>query len=185
MSRIPALCVLVATLAVVTATVSAQERRDTRAPVYQRRSTAWQGGYYNRGWQRDDRYVNRSWQYGEPSHSRRTPTHFEQPTYQRYSGFSFQRPYPYHLDYYRMRYHGSYAPYFGNLYGPPKVYAPTYFGDGGYAPYGDPGYFDPSYGGVPRAYGQPMIVEQSPQSLAAPVEQPTGPAVTDPGPADE
>jgi hypothetical protein len=36
----------------------------------------------------------------------------------------FQRPYPYHLDYYRMRYGGSYAPYFGNLYGPPVIYAP-------------------------------------------------------------
>jgi hypothetical protein len=31
----------------------------------------------------------------------------------------FQRPYPYHLDYYRMKYCGSYAPYFGNLYGTP------------------------------------------------------------------
>jgi len=31
----------------------------------------------------------------------------------------FQRPYPYHLDYYKMRYGGSYAPYFGNLYGTP------------------------------------------------------------------
>ena len=31
----------------------------------------------------------------------------------------FQRPYPYHLDYYKMRYGGSYAPYFGNLYGVP------------------------------------------------------------------
>ena len=31
----------------------------------------------------------------------------------------FQRPYPYHLDYYRMKYNGSYEPYFGNLYGPP------------------------------------------------------------------
>lgn len=41
----------------------------------------------------------------------------------------FQRPYPYHLDYYRMRYGGSYAPYFGNLYGPPQVVtAPPYYG---------------------------------------------------------
>jgi hypothetical protein len=41
----------------------------------------------------------------------------------------FQRPYPYHLDYYRMKYHGSYAPYFGNLYGPPQVVtAPPYYG---------------------------------------------------------
>jgi hypothetical protein len=41
----------------------------------------------------------------------------------------FQRPYPYHLDYYRMKYHGSYEPYFGNLYGPPQVVtAPPYYG---------------------------------------------------------
>lgn len=48
---------------------------------------------------------------------------------------SFQRPYPYHLDYYRMRYGGSYEPYFGNLYGPPQVVtAPPYYGAyyGGY-----------------------------------------------------
>jgi hypothetical protein len=53
---------------------------------------------------------------------------------------SFQRPYPYHLDYYRMRYGGSYAPYFGNLYGPPQVVtAPPYFGPyfgGGYGEFG-------------------------------------------------
>jgi hypothetical protein len=36
----------------------------------------------------------------------------------------YQRPYPYHLDYYRMRYGGSYEPYFGNLYGPPNVILP-------------------------------------------------------------
>jgi hypothetical protein len=36
-----------------------------------------------------------------------------------YNDSWFQRPYPYHLDYYRMRYGGSYEPYFGNLYGPP------------------------------------------------------------------
>ena len=45
------------------------------------------------------------------------------PTYE--SGW-FQRPYPYHLDYYRMRYGGSYAPYFGNISGPPIIYSPTY-----------------------------------------------------------
>ncbi|MFV2069675.1 MAG: hypothetical protein ACC645_22135 [Pirellulales bacterium] len=46
------------------------------------------------------------------------------PGYQvpRYESSWFQRPYPYHLDYYRMRYGGSYAPYFGNLYGPPAYY---------------------------------------------------------------
>ncbi|MBN1851593.1 MAG: hypothetical protein JW829_02680 [Pirellulales bacterium] len=39
-------------------------------------------------------------------------------------GSWFQRPYPYHLDYYRWRYQGSYAPYFGNLYGPPTYIVP-------------------------------------------------------------
>lgn len=34
---------------------------------------------------------------------------------------SFQRPYPYHLDYYKQRYNGGYEPYQGNLYGPPSV----------------------------------------------------------------
>lgn len=69
----------------------------------------------------------------------------------------FQRPYPYHLDYYRMKYGGSYAPYFGNLYGPPQVVtAPPYFGPyyGGYdyaAPYGlnAPVPFAPVQGGNP------------------------------------
>ena len=41
----------------------------------------------------------------------------------------FTRPYPYHLDFYKMKYGGSYAPYFGNLYGPPQVVtAPPYYG---------------------------------------------------------
>ena len=67
----------------------------------------------------------------------------------------FQRPYPYHLDYYKMRYGGSYAPYFGNLYGTPQVvnyppyYGPYYGGyGGGYAN----GYGQPGYGGVPMEY---------------------------------
>jgi hypothetical protein len=67
----------------------------------------------------------------------------------------FQRPYPYHLDYYKMRYGGSYAPYFGNLYGTPQVvnyppyYGPYYGGyGGGYAN----GYGQPGYGGVPMGY---------------------------------
>jgi hypothetical protein len=38
----------------------------------------------------------------------------------------FQRPYPYHLDYYRMKYGGGYDPYFGNLYGPPIYLVPPY-----------------------------------------------------------
>src|SRR5690606_9934101 len=47
------------------------------------------------------------------------------------AGSYFQRPYPYHLDYYRLRYGGSYAPYFGNQYGVPQVVAPYY----AYPPY--------------------------------------------------
>ena len=52
----------------------------------------------------------------------------------------FQRPYPYHLDYYRMRFHGSYAPYFGNYNAPPTNFnvGPTFapgFGVGMYPPY--------------------------------------------------
>ncbi|MEM6655534.1 MAG: hypothetical protein AAF596_07015, partial [Planctomycetota bacterium] len=30
-------------------------------------------------------------------------------------------PYPYHLDYYRRQYGGGYEPYFGNLYGSPRI----------------------------------------------------------------
>ena len=69
-------------------------------------------------------------------------SHWQQP--QVNAGW-FQRPYPYHLDYYKMRYGGSYAPYFGNLYGTPEVVtAPPYYGPyyGGYGGYegGQPGY---------------------------------------------
>lgn len=54
-----------------------------------------------------------------------------------------------------MRYGGSYAPYFGNLYGPPQVVtAPPYYG-----PYGGYGYpnglgYDGAYPahGVPASY---------------------------------
>lgn len=69
----------------------------------------------------------------------------------------FQRPYPYHLDYYRMRYGGSYAPYFGNLYGPPQVVtAPPYYGPY----YGNFGYSDDGSYGVPL---QPPV-NMAPQS---------------------
>ena len=46
------------------------------------------------------------------------------------SAGSFQRPYPFHLDYYRAKWGGSYAPYFGNLYGPPNFFFGTpFYGD--------------------------------------------------------
>jgi hypothetical protein len=69
----------------------------------------------------------------------------------------FQRPYPYHLDYYKMRYGGSYAPYFGNLYGPPQVvtappYYGPYYGDYGYGGNGpQAGGYDELPGGAPVA----------------------------------
>ena len=76
------------------------------------------------------------------------------------SGSWFQRPYPYHLDYYKMRYGGSYAPYFGNLYGTPfgtpqvvnngNVWAP---GAGGWGPEsGAPAPGVEWSGGEPYAY---------------------------------
>ena len=46
-------------------------------------------------------------------------------------GAWFQRPYPYHLDYYRMRYGGTYEPYYsGGLYGTPQVVVPPVYGFG-------------------------------------------------------
>jgi hypothetical protein len=58
-----------------------------------------------------------------------------------------------------MRYGGSYAPYFGNLYGPPQVVtAPPYYGQ--------------YYGGydMPNGYVQPGYANgvMSPQSVAQP-----------------
>ncbi len=91
----------------------------------------------------------------------------------------FQRPYPYHLDYYRMRYGGSYAPYFGNLYGTPQVvnyppyYGPYYSGyGGGYSN----GYGQPGYNGVPMAYpANPGVVNPGTEfEQSAPVETQTG-----------
>ena len=52
---------------------------------------------------------------------------------QQFSGSYFTRPYPYHLDYYKMRYGGSYAPYYGNLYGPSYSYYPAQY-NGDYGP---------------------------------------------------
>ncbi len=68
---------------------------------------------------------------------------------QNYNYGYYQRPYPYHLDYYRMRYGGSYEPYAGNLYGPPLVQqyvAPTYVNPPYVSPpYVAPGVVSPPY----------------------------------------
>jgi len=104
-------------------------------PVYQRTSSAAYGPDWGRGHRGND---------------------FRRAQPQVSAGW-FQRPYPYHLDYYRMRYGGSYAPYFGNLYGPPNVVlAPPYYGGygyGGYEPYpGGYGYPPPGEVAPPPGY---------------------------------
>lgn len=125
------------------------------APVYQRHAFEWNGS--GRG--KFDRRFDR--------HSRWSPPNVN-------AGWS-QRPYPYHLDYYKMRYGGSYAPYFGNLYGPPQVVtAPPYFGPyyGGFE-YANPG--DGAFG-VPNSAvpNGPML--QAPAENVAPDETQNLPA---------
>ena len=76
----------------------------------------------------------------------------------------FQRPYPYHLDYYKMRYGGSYAPYFGNLYGTPfgtpaVVYGGWGPGAGDWGPNVQPQGVDGSVW-VPYALPQGAVMEQ-------------------------
>jgi hypothetical protein len=110
---------------------------DQRAPVYQRRAFEWSFAHRER---RNDKHDGAAY--------------FRWP--QVNAGW-FQRPYPYHLDYYRMRYGGSYAPYFGNLYGPPQVVtAPPYYG--------------PYYGG----FGYPAGADYN-GGVGVPVESPSGP----------
>jgi hypothetical protein len=125
------------------ALASAQPWQDSRGqsnghpPVYQWHPT---DGHETDGHRHDDRRDRRDF---------RRDTRFASP---QVSANWFQRPYPYHLDYYKMRYGGSYAPYFGNLYGTPQVvnyppyYGPYYGGNGGgYAN----GYGPPGFAGTP------------------------------------
>jgi hypothetical protein len=78
------------------------------------------------------------------------------PYAQQFSGNYFTRPYPYHLDYYRMKYGGSYAPYYGNLYGQPNsVYPPQYNGDYG------PNYYGPDGGGPNYGNGEQTMPSTS------------------------
>ncbi|MCA9241586.1 MAG: hypothetical protein KDA37_15355 [Planctomycetales bacterium] len=102
-----------------------------------------------------------SWAQPEASYQRRG-SHYQNygpPSYQppltqgpAVAAGTFQRPYPYHLDYYRQRYGGSYAPYFGNLYGPPGVVV----------------------GATPYGYGYGFPVPYAPPAEAAPL-QPSAP----------
>jgi hypothetical protein len=76
-----------------------------------------------------------------------------------------------------MRYGGSYAPYFGNLYGPPNVVlAAPYYGGYGYGGYG-------AYPGVDGFPPQgPMQGEYQGPPGGSPLGYPAGPT-TDNGPA--
>jgi hypothetical protein len=140
-----------------------------RGPVYQRKAFEWND------WRKDGksgRFLDRR---------------FPQQRFPDVQAFNFTRPYPYHLDYYKMRWGGSYAPYFGNLYGPPQVVtAPPYFGPyyggwglgaGGYeggTPNGFNGFGGPSveHQGLPP---QGTIIE-SPVESIVPNGQPVAPA---------
>lgn len=68
-----------------------------------------------------------------------------------------------------MRYGGSYAPYFGNLYGPPQVVtAPPYYGPyyGGFE-FANPG--DAAYGvPAPVIPPGPVAAPQAAESMPAP-----------------
>ncbi len=66
---------------------------------------------------------NNSWGNWQPPHHKPEYHRPARPVVQAPSieSGSFQRPYPFHLDYYKMRWGGSYEPYFGNLYGPPNI----------------------------------------------------------------
>ncbi len=82
--------------------------------------------------------------HGTPNH--RPPHHRGQVQAPSIASGTFQRPYPFHLDYYKQKFGGSYDPYFGNLYGPPNVVLATPFvggtgfvGGPGFA--GDSGFF--------------------------------------------
>lgn len=138
-----------------------------RGPVYQRKSFDW-----NKGPNRDD--------------FRQKDRRFFQQQVPNVQSSWFTRPYPYHLDFYKMKYGGSYAPYFGNLYGPPQVVtAPPYFGPyyggwglgaGGFEN-GPPNGFNGFNGNGGPAVGQPgwppegTIIE-GPVETAAPNGQP-------------
>lgn len=105
-------------------------------PTYQRTRGGWYGSYRTPA---PEGSYERSGQqhFGDsPSHYSRGGRSSQVPQAQyhasQFAGGSFTRPYPYHLDYYRMRWGGSYAPYFGNIYGPPDVVLGAPYYGGGY-----------------------------------------------------
>ena len=127
---------------------------------YQRnRNDEWRGGHDRR---RDDFKGNGQWRGPQVSSS------------------WYQRPYPYHLDYYKMKWGGSYAPYFGNLYGVPfgtPQVVNGNWGDGGGNWGGGGGYPMPGYEWMdgPRGRGPGAGVIFESEAAAQPVEvQPNG-----------
>jgi hypothetical protein len=94
-----------------------------RGPGYPPRS------FPSYSYQQHERHNPHDGRFGQFPHGGRTDF-LPHPRQQEF--FWFQRPYPFHFDYYRMRYGGSYEPYFGNLYGPPvnfnSFYQPPFFG---------------------------------------------------------
>jgi hypothetical protein len=129
--------------------------RDHGRPVYQRRAFDWKDDHGRD--HKDGRFHGR---------------HAFAP--QVSSGW-FQRPYPYHLDYYKMRYGGSYAPYFGNLYGPPQVVtAPPYYG-----PYFGSFVSGEANGQFPNGAvypGWPGAAFEQPADATIPSQPPSGPS---------
>src|SRR4029079_3821601 len=103
---------------------------------------------------------------------------FDSQQVQMQSGW-FQRPYPYHLDYYKMRFNGP--PYAGNTFGTPGVIFPPYYG-----PYYS-GYGQPIDGGIsatdPAAMPQGTEVEQSTGKTQTSAPQTKASSETLPAPA--
>ncbi|WP_425400696.1 hypothetical protein [Aeoliella sp.] len=134
-------------------------------PTYQRSR---QGSSYDHGG--DHRSGEHNYNHDRGHHGKYQKSRWNH-RHQRYnppqvSSGSFQRPYPYHLDYYRMRWGGSYEPYFGNLYGPPNVVlgVPYYYGGGAF--YGDGG----NFGGGGRGYYDGGVPVTPYQAAPMPVE---------------
>lgn len=132
-----ALALLTAALALSVVTpVCAQPQGGRGGPTYQRKSM----------YDDDGRWQHHDW--------RRRP----QPQFtSEVNASSFQRPYPYHLDYYRMKWGGSYAPYFGNLYGPPNYFFVGTPWFGGSSPFlGYNGYWGGGFDGGYNGFGGPF-----------------------------
>lgn len=135
MPRLIANCVLAMLATAMLGTASGEY------PTYQRTRGGWYGSYRTPpppGSAQPAEHQHSGYQRAPYSQGRRS-SHVPQGRYHasHHAGGSFTRPYPYHLDYYRMRWGGSYEPYYGNIYGPPNVVLGAPYYGGGYY-YGSP-----------------------------------------------